>query len=354
MITYKSCPLMREFKIKTLTIIVTICLICLLSNATFAQKQSYPEAEISNSLIKAKIYLPDAKKGYYQSTRFDWSGAIHSVQYKNYSFYEKWYDRIDPKVINWVYDQQDIVSGPCSGLFGPVEEFETPLGWDETKPGGTFIKIGVGILKKVDEKNNRYMPYEVLDSGRWSVKKKKESIEFTQELTDPGSGYAYVYKKLVRLIKNKPTMVIEHKLVNTGKIAIHSDVYNHNFVVINKQTPGPDYTIKFPFELNGGRSLHKELAEIKGNQINYLKKLSDKDEAVVFLQGFSNKPSDNEVVVENKNVGAGIKIKCNRPLIKGFLWSVRSVLAIEPYISIDVEPGKDFSWNNTFEYYETK
>jgi hypothetical protein len=90
-------------------------------------------------------------------------------------------------------------------------------------------------------------------------------------LTDSGSGYAYIYTKLVRMINNKPTMVIEHKLTNTGKLAIHSDVYNHNFVLINRQTPGPDYTVKFPFELNGGRSLHKELAEINGNQINYKK-----------------------------------------------------------------------------------
>src|SRR5215813_12594341 len=71
----------------------------------------YPEAEISNGQITAKMYLPDAKNGYYRSTRFDWSGAIHSLQYKGHNFYGTWYDRIDPKVINWVYQGSDIVSG---------------------------------------------------------------------------------------------------------------------------------------------------------------------------------------------------------------------------------------------------
>ena len=58
--------------------------------------------EISNGQIKAKIYLPDAKSGYYRSTRFDWSGAVYSLTYKSHEFHGPWYDRIDPKVINWV------------------------------------------------------------------------------------------------------------------------------------------------------------------------------------------------------------------------------------------------------------
>jgi len=58
---------------------------------------SYPQAEISNGLITAKMYLPDPVNGYYRSTRFDWSGAIYSLQYKGHEFYGPWVDRIDPK-----------------------------------------------------------------------------------------------------------------------------------------------------------------------------------------------------------------------------------------------------------------
>jgi hypothetical protein len=34
---------------------------------------------------------------------------------------------------------------------GPADEFR-PLGYDAAKPGGTFVKIGVGMLKRTDEK----------------------------------------------------------------------------------------------------------------------------------------------------------------------------------------------------------
>jgi hypothetical protein len=168
--------------------------------ATLGAAADFPQTQISNGQITAKLYLPDAANGYYRSTRFDWSGAVYSLQYKGHEFYGPWYDRIDPKVINWVHQGPEIVSGPCSALMGPVNEFETPLGFNEAKAGGTFIKIGVGVLRKVDEgRYNKYQPYDVLDPGKRTVKKQGDSVEFTQELTDAASGYAYVYRKVVRL-----------------------------------------------------------------------------------------------------------------------------------------------------------
>ena len=44
-----------------------------------ANESDFLRAEISNGLITAKIYLPDANNGYYRSTRFDWLGAIYSL-----------------------------------------------------------------------------------------------------------------------------------------------------------------------------------------------------------------------------------------------------------------------------------
>ena len=41
----------------------------------------FPQAELSNSSIRATLYLPDAQQGYYRGTRFDWSGAISSLKW---------------------------------------------------------------------------------------------------------------------------------------------------------------------------------------------------------------------------------------------------------------------------------
>ena len=326
-------------------------LLSLFVSATPGVAADYPQAEISNGQITAKMYLPDAQNGYYRSTRFDWSGAIYSLRYKGHEFYGVWYDRIDPKVINWVHQGPEIVSGPCSALAGPVNEFQTVLGWDEAKPGGTFIKISVGVLKKGEGNYNRFAPYDVLNPGKWSVNKKSDSVEFTQELSDPASGYAYVYRKVVRLVAGKPEMVIDQSLKNTGRRAIKSDVYNHNFVVLDKQPPGPDFTIRFPFQIKASRPPNKELVDVRGNEIVYQKPLAGQDQAVVMIGGFSDSVADTEMIIENRKVGAGMRITGDRPLIRDMLWSIRTVLAIEAYIAIDIQPGDEFTWKNMYEYY---
>ena len=56
-------------------------LLCLAISLTPGSAAEFPQAEISNGQITAKIYLPDAKNGYYRSTRFDWSGAVYSLRF---------------------------------------------------------------------------------------------------------------------------------------------------------------------------------------------------------------------------------------------------------------------------------
>ena len=95
------------------------CLVLLLSfhNLTAAE---FPQAEISNSRVRAKLYLPDAQNGYYRGTRFDWSGVIASLECDGHSYFGKWFERYDPKLHD--------------AITGPVEEFFTNgagLGYDE-------------------------------------------------------------------------------------------------------------------------------------------------------------------------------------------------------------------------------
>ena len=313
----------------------------------------FPQAEITNGQVTAKMYLPDAKDGYYRSTRFDWSGAVYSLQYKGHSFYDRWYDSVDPTVINWVNRDGAIVDGPCGALQGPVDEFQVPLGFDEAKPDGRFIKIGVGVLRKTDAPYNRYFPYEVLDSGKWTVKTHKASVEFTQVLSAPDLGYSYIYRKVVRLAKDQPELIIERSLKNTGTKEIKSEVYDHNFNVIDHQAPGPDFTFRVPYQIKLARPVNNNLVQVEGDKIVYQKQLSGEDQAAVLMQGFSNDAKDSEIVVENKKVGAGVKIHGDQPLIRELLWSIRTVLAVEPYVAIDVQPGAEFKWSNTMDYYTT-
>ena len=311
----------------------------------------FPSAEITNGQIRVKIYLPDAKSGYYRGTRFDWSGVVYSLQYKGHDYYGPWFHKTDPKVRDFVYEGADIVAGPCSAITGPVDEFG-PVGWDEAKPGGNFVKIGVGALRKPDEaRYDNYRLYQVADPGKWTIRKSGDSVEFEQELADTSSGYGYLYRKTLRLTKGKPEMVLEHSLKNAGARPIRTSVYNHNFLVLDRQPPGPGFVITVPFQIQTQRPPNPELAEIRGNRIVYLKALEDRDVVTTPLQGFGDSPKDSEVRIENGNLRAGMSISADRPLLRESLWSIRTVIAMEPFVSVAVEPGREFTWKSAYTYY---
>jgi hypothetical protein len=313
-----------------------------------------PQTDISNGELHVKLYLPDAHNGYYRGTRFDWSGVIGSLIYKGHDYYEPWFDSVDSAVHDYRYEGSRIIASSCSGITGPAEEFQThgaALGWDEAKPGGTFIKIGVGVLRKDQAKYDFVKQYDMVDPGKWTVVPRRDSVEFTQELTDPSSGYGYVYHKTVRLFAGKPEMVLEHRLENTGRLPIQTAVYNHNFLVLDRQPIGPDLVVTFPFPLHSPQPPKKDLAEIRGNQFVYVKVLQNEDMVEAPLEGYGARANDYDIRVGNHAAGAGVHITGDRPLSHINLWSIRTVLAVEPFVSMTIEPGGQFSWTITYEYY---
>jgi hypothetical protein len=56
--------------------------------------QGHPSHQVTNGEITATVYLPDAKNGFYRTTRFDWSGAIGSLKYKGHEYYGIWFAKI--------------------------------------------------------------------------------------------------------------------------------------------------------------------------------------------------------------------------------------------------------------------
>lgn len=316
-----------------------------------------PAVDLTNGVLKARVYLPDPEHGFYHSTRFDWAGFIGSLEYKGHNYYGDWFSRTDtdPKYWDLNYDGEDIVSAPQTAGVGPVEEFLTngsALGYDEAKPGETFVKIGVGVLRKMEDKRYSHSDtYPIVDAGRWTVTHTRNTITFNQVLSDPRSGYAYNYTKTVRLVPGKPRMLIEHSLENTGTRPIATQVYDHNFLVLDHQPPGPDFTIRFPFQPTVSSPVSPGLGELRPRQIAYLKTLQGKDRMQAQMKGFGPSPADNAITIDNSRVGAGVRYSGNRPLWNLGYWSIRSVLAAEPNIDMEVTRGDKFTWTWTYDYY---
>lgn len=301
----------------------------------------FPSAQISNGAITAKFYLPDPEKGYYRGTRFDWSGVIYSLRTANHEYFGQWFPKYDPKLHD--------------AIMGPVEEFRTNnagLGFDEAKAGETFIRIGVGVVRKPDDQPYQsFKTYDIVDHGKWKVRTKKDRVEFVQELKDK-TGYGYRYTKVVRLEKDQPVMVIEHILENTGSKRIQSLQYNHNFFVMDGQPTGPESVARFPFDLKPVRPFEGGAAAAEGKQVRYLKELDGKDRVFGEFEGFGKTSADYDIHMENRKAGAGVHITGDQPLARLVYWSIRTVFSPEPYIHIEAEPGRKFAWKYTYRFYD--
>jgi hypothetical protein len=306
---------------------------------SFLVGQDYPKAEITNGLIHAELMLPDAQHGSYQGTRFDWSGIIASLQFGGHEYFGRWYEKHDPKIHD--------------AITGPVEEFRTNdsgLGYAEAKAGGTFVRIGIGTVRKPEEKEYRpFETYDIVDPGKWAVRKHKDRIEFTQRLRSD-DGYAYVYSKTVRLVKGKPELLLEHSLKNTGQKAIDTTQYNHNFFVIDHEVVGPDVVAKFAFTPVATRGF-KDRAEIVGPEIQFPHDLEGKNGVFSELTGSQNDVKDYDFRVENVKTGAGVHITGDQPLDKVNFWAISTVAAVEPYIHLKIEPGKEAHWTIRYDFY---
>ena len=156
------------------------------------------------------------------------------------------------------------------------------------------------------------------------------------------------------MAKGKPEMTIHHTLKNTGKKAIATTQYNHNFFVLDGEPTGPDASVTFPFEPRPTRPMPEGVAELRGSQIAYLKELPKGQSVYNEFEGFGKTASDYDIKVENKKSGAGVRIQGDQPITKMVYWSIRSTLCPEAYIALNIAPGTESKWSYRYTFYDTR
>jgi hypothetical protein len=322
---------------KRMFFILITLLFCL--SPSLAQTDKYPQAVISNQHVVMKLYLPDPVIGYYRATRFDWSGIIYSLEFQGHQYFGEWKTTHDP------FSHEDIT--------GPVESFGSPgLGYDESEPGGEFIRIGVGILEKMKEPEYGWnKTYKILDNGVWKVDQGKDWIEFRHELKSK-AGWGYIYTKKIVLMKEMPGFSIIHVLKNTGQKTIDTDQYNHNFFVIDHENTGPDFQVKFPFRITTENDL-KGLVKFDHNMLSFTKKLTE-GSIWLALKGYGTEAADHQIELINNETGAGVRIKVNQPLYRLVFWATTTTLCPENFIKLTLIPGEEKTWISDYTLFSGK
>ncbi len=293
-----------------------------------------PAVRIDNGLVSAILFLPDAATGYYRGTRFDWSGAVADLRAGGHSYFGRWFPAYDPK-------KHDAIPGP-------VQDYVTGQGFEAAPVGGRFVKIGVGVLKKPAEPIRGFPTLEILDGGRWTTRVRRNAVEFLHVVDDPESGYGYRYRKTVSLPPGRQQLVLSHRIEATGRHAIDTEMYDHNFFVLDGQPSGPDVEVRFPWAAEAF-NIRGDTIAVAGNKLNY--KGPIERPVRMQLKGFGPTPADYDIRVENRRTGAGVRVAADRPLSDFVFWTSPRTTCPEAYIHVHADPGKAMDWRITYDFY---
>jgi hypothetical protein len=288
------------------------------------------------------VCLPDAQRGRYRGPRFDWSGMIIRAAHGGH-----------------VYFGEPVPEGEKDFEFcavGPAEEFveKGQTSYDDTPVGGTFLKVGVGLLQRDKPDPYRQLSkYPVTQPGQWQVEHGADWVQFTQDLAD-AHGRAYRYVKRVSLTKEPAGFVISHELHNTGSKTLDLDHYNHNFTMIDDRAIDTDVCVGLAFSpeapqtITDGETKTIPFAEFRAGQVRFLRRpdrwiLAD-------LTGLRNTAGDYDVTFVNQATGGGLQARCDRPVTRMVFYATDRVVSAEPYISFRLAKGEKTSWDISYRF----
>ena len=286
---------------------------------------------ISNDALKISLHAPDRVEGYYRGTRFDWAGVFAGIEYRGINYAEQWFESYSPVMHDAV----------C----GPAEEF-SPIGLDEAAPGEPFLKIGVGVLEKMEGEYDRFKLHNILDSGRRTLCVTENSAVFGHFISHD-NGYGYEYVKEIS-ITGKSSFRISHTLRNTGKRHLKGNVYNHNFYTLGALRTGEARRLDFPFRPEGDWRAEYSEVGFTENGIRFTRNLL-KGESVftgnLHEAGKGMTGSPNSFELRDTDTGCAVKAFCAVPMTKSVFWSNHRIACIEPYMDFDIAPGETMDFD---------
>jgi hypothetical protein len=177
------------------------------------------------------------------------------------------------------------------------------LGYADAKPGGKFIRIGVGILENPDEPAYDWKKtYKILNHGKWVDMERTDCLQRELEST----SVMAMYRKTIRLVQWLFHRTrAEHRqkpLKRTSSITISS---------IDAERSGPAFQIGFPYAISTSNDL-KGFLEIR-TKSQFIKELQtvERLSGAERLQPGSGGSSGDGC---QRKSGAGVTFAVDKPL----------------------------------------
>ena len=112
--------------------------------------------------------------------------------------------------------------------------------------------------------------------------------------------------------------------------------------------------ITTPYPMKSSRPPSSNLARIEGNKLIFVKPLSAEEMVAMPIEGFEPTAKDYSFRVENISTGTGYSVQGDRPLNNIWLWAIYTNIAMEAFINLQADPGKEERWAYEYTYFTGK
>lgn len=289
---------------------------------------------ISNERLEVSFRLP---RNIPYSKRFDAAGCISEIV-------------LDGKHV--FCEPEQIISGrPDTHGLGLCGEFKWDELGEEVKKGGYYPKLGVGIIKQVEDflpfNDRRDSEYEVSPFDTvYSIENSQAS--FFQTIRECNGISAKIQRKY-SIVDN--SIELETTIENIGKRTIDCYEYQHNFVSIDQIPIGPGYHLKVPFDNNISssdnyvgkyRNLSEKIAGVLSEEngiISWNKNMDGIEFSRVVETEEINNYDNYYWELTNDFSSASIKEEITISPKKMVYWAIEHCICVEMYIPITVIPN---------------
>ncbi len=293
---------------------------------------------LENERLKVKV--ADCPNGYYDSSRFDWTGfTVEILLDDKYQF--AGCESADPENAS---DPKSLGRGLCT-------EFRVQHHASCTPPGEKFLKPGVGLLTQKDDGsldwkfNYRYEiePFEMQKMvGKDWISYQVQGKEW--------NGILLNEFKTLRLVDNS---IVETITVdNLGKETFHCMDFNHDFFAINGRPLGPAYRLEAP-----GYTEEQLKASIVSGDITMKNGMFTwegpiREESRTSLITDPIRTNNYVWALYNDNVRAGIREYIDIPYEEFAIWAVDHVVTPKILAPIEIPGGSSKTWTRRWECFE--
>lgn len=286
---------------------------------------------------------PTVKTPYYQGTRFALSGMVVQATLEGFS----------------IFTEVSLDKEPTfhDNAGGNADEYDIdgPPGSDRLEAGSEFVKIGVGLLRKIKPAGYRFSArYEVLARPRITVNQREREIEFLEVLDLPDQQVRYSLKVLVKILEDGSGFSIDRDLTNLGESRLETTIYSHNFCRFGISEIGSDYVVESP------ETVQWQVIKSSGGILlptpHSLKFTGPPLDGDFHAEAHSANADSalREVSVVHKDYGVALQVTTNRDLQKFAVWGQTDKIAVEPFVQLSIPEGQTANLRTTYRLFKQR